>query len=124
MTPLRWGRRRWQERRFQHCGEVQIEILFGDVRQAKFETNHFTLFSGAESPGHRTRRLRQNRRMSRTATTAHGAPTAMEQQQFDLLFAANVHQRSEEHTSELQSLMRNSYAVFCLKKQKHRTNSM
>src|SRR3546814_5222978 len=24
--------------------------------------------------------------------------------------------RSEEHTSELQSLMRNSYAVFCLKK--------
>src|SRR3546814_7436969 len=25
-------------------------------------------------------------------------------------------QRSEEHTSELQSLMRNSYAVFCLKK--------
>src|SRR3546814_7454610 len=26
--------------------------------------------------------------------------------------------RSEEHTSELQSLMRNSYAVFCLKKNK------
>src|SRR3546814_10119735 len=29
------------------------------------------------------------------------------------------HQRSEEHTSELQSLMRISYAVFCLKKKKH-----
>src|SRR3546814_8137591 len=29
--------------------------------------------------------------------------------------------RSEEHTSELQSLMRISYAVFCLKKKKHRT---
>src|SRR3546814_2132129 len=28
-------------------------------------------------------------------------------------------QRSEEHTSELQSLMRISYAVFCLKKKKH-----
>src|SRR3546814_3396289 len=28
--------------------------------------------------------------------------------------------RSEEHTSELQSLMRNSYAVFCLKKKKHK----
>src|SRR3546814_9013049 len=27
--------------------------------------------------------------------------------------------RSEEHTSELQSLMRTSYAVFCLKKKKH-----
>src|SRR3546814_1826943 len=29
--------------------------------------------------------------------------------------------RSEEHTSELQSLMRISYAVFCLKKKKHQT---
>src|SRR3546814_5133133 len=28
--------------------------------------------------------------------------------------------KSEEHTSELQSLMRISYAVFCLKKQKHK----
>src|SRR3546814_2124530 len=27
-----------------------------------------------------------------------------------------AHRRSEEHTSELQSLMRNTYAVFCLKK--------
>src|SRR3546814_7711009 len=38
-----------------------------------------------------------------------------------------VERRSEEHTSELQSLMRISYAVFCLKKKKtpieHPTNS-
>src|SRR3546814_7198629 len=32
--------------------------------------------------------------------------------------AYDVHKRSEEHTSELQSLMRISYAVFCLKKKK------
>src|SRR3546814_2207153 len=31
-------------------------------------------------------------------------------------------QRSEEHTSELQSLMRISYAVFCLKKQHNATH--
>src|SRR3546814_10042407 len=31
--------------------------------------------------------------------------------------------RSEEHTSELQSLMRISYAVFCLKKKKQKTES-
>src|SRR3546814_2746275 len=31
-------------------------------------------------------------------------------------FATTPTERSEEHTSELQSLMRNSYAVFCLKK--------
>src|SRR3546814_2319460 len=30
-------------------------------------------------------------------------------------------ERSEEHTSELQSLMRISYAVFCLKKKNHKT---
>src|SRR3546814_10553359 len=41
-----------------------------------------------------------------------------------LSFAAHP-RRSEEHTSELQSLMRISYAVFCLKKKKnkkHETN--
>src|SRR3546814_19446793 len=31
--------------------------------------------------------------------------------------------RSEEHTSELQSLMRISYAVFCLKKKIHNSNT-
>src|SRR3546814_7965759 len=31
--------------------------------------------------------------------------------------------RSEEHTSELQSLMRISYAVFCLKNKKQRTHN-
>src|SRR3546814_2604682 len=32
-----------------------------------------------------------------------------------------AHERSEEHTSELQSLMRISYAVFCLKKTMNKT---
>src|SRR3546814_3174125 len=32
--------------------------------------------------------------------------------------------RSEEHTSELQSLMRISYAVFCLKKKKTQNNTL
>src|SRR3546814_7886292 len=39
-----------------------------------------------------------------------GVPTAASNEAFDA--------RSEEHTSELQSLMRISYAVFCLKKKK------
>src|SRR3546814_4153638 len=45
--------------------------------------------------------------------------------QVDVTALAAEHQhfrfagRSEEHTSELQSLMRISYAVFCLKKKKH-----
>src|SRR3546814_10464706 len=37
------------------------------------------------------------------------------EQQVDLPAQKIVQGRSEEHTSELQSLMRNSYAVFCLK---------
>src|SRR3546814_10037574 len=36
--------------------------------------------------------------------------------------ARHVIDRSEEHTSELQSLMRNSYAVFCLKKKTKNNN--
>src|SRR3546814_8733930 len=39
-----------------------------------------------------------------------------------IVLAARPAVRSEEHTSELQSLMRISYAVFCLKK-KNNTNS-
>src|SRR3546814_3914131 len=35
--------------------------------------------------------------------------------------AAVMAQRSEEHTSELQSLTRTSYAVFCLKKKTHKS---
>src|SRR3546814_1470289 len=36
-----------------------------------------------------------------------------------LALLPKTRQRSEEHTSELQSLMRTSYAGFCLKKNKH-----
>src|SRR3546814_4430455 len=36
----------------------------------------------------------------------------------------NTTDRSEEHTSELQSLMRISYAVFCLKKKKEHKNKL
>src|SRR3546814_6243163 len=38
------------------------------------------------------------------------------------MIASGMMQRSEEHTSELQSLMRSSYAVFCLKKKTKLTN--
>src|SRR3546814_8991927 len=39
----------------------------------------------------------------------------------DDLWETDAWGRSEEHTSELQSLMRISYAVFCLKKKKYYT---
>src|SRR3546814_8667450 len=37
--------------------------------------------------------------------------------------SGRISDRSEEHTSELQSLMRISYAVFCLKKKKQHTRT-
>src|SRR3546814_6752109 len=39
---------------------------------------------------------------------------------YDIGLVHLLETRSEEHTSELQSLMRISYAVFCLKKKKHK----
>src|SRR3546814_3576414 len=47
-------------------------------------------------------------------TAVHGGADSLAL--YDALLAANADNRSEEHTSELQSLMRISYAVFCLKK--------
>src|SRR3546814_19614795 len=56
---------------------------------------------------------RGHRRVLKTNAdlTGEAVPNEATREQFDLF-------RSEEHTSELQSLMRISYAVFCLKKKK------
>src|SRR3546814_10226529 len=54
-----------------------------------------------------------------------GAPESIRRDAEDVkqLRAAKAKARSEEHTSELQSLMRISYAVFCLKKYSKSTTS-
>src|SRR3546814_3755197 len=57
--------------------------------------------------------------LHRLAAGAHVDPRAAEMQVVRRRAAGQQHLRSEEHTSELQSLMRISYAVFCLKKKKH-----
>src|SRR3546814_8228968 len=54
--------------------------------------------------------FRSLRRAKRTARAAHRPAEAHQ------AVAVEILERSEEHTSELQSLMRISYAVFCLKK--------
>src|SRR3546814_9966125 len=53
---------------------------------------------------------------SRRRLEGRGAPSSKSK-----VNGCAIHRRSEEHTSELQSLMRISYAVFCLKK---KTNDM
>src|SRR3546814_3784742 len=56
---------------------------------------------------------------------AHAAQAVTNIAAFIVIIARQAHaqgDRSEEHTSELQSLMRSSYAVFCLKKKKKQSN--
>src|SRR3546814_4717929 len=48
--------------------------------------------------------------------------TAQNVRQYSTTTARMAPSRSEEHTSELQSLMRTSYAVFCLKQKKNNYN--
>src|SRR3546814_4690959 len=76
-----------------------------------------TLFRSHEAgPRRRLRTETQPRvcRAHRRAVTRHAPDTPRPR-------SAQCLHRSEEHTSELQSLMRISYAVFCLKKKKTKT---
>src|SRR3546814_10614994 len=68
-----------------------------------------TIRAKGDAPGrHHVRAIREK------GDAAKAFRLALGQQQA----ATGVQARSEEHTSELQSLMRISYAVFCLKKKK------
>src|SRR3546814_20481117 len=71
-----------------------------------------TLFRSAPGSPHRRRRADPV-----PPRPWRGAPSGS---RFSVSTADSAEPRSEEHTSELQSLMRNSYAVFCLKKKKTR----
>src|SRR3546814_57313 len=75
-------------------------------------------FPPADPPAHQPQRRIADRRRH----PPHLAVTAFGDRQFDPrigdALAVSHRRRSEEHTSELQSLMRISYAVFCLKKKK------
>src|SRR3546814_7926010 len=67
-------------------------------------------------------KLSANRPMSFKAAASYSAPLAQVCRGSRILLSTPgtlTGTRSEEHTSELQSLMRISYAVFCLKKKIH-----
>src|SRR3546814_3413800 len=63
------------------------------------------------------------RRLELRLDLIFGLKPADENVELELADNADDNVRSEEHTSELQSLMRISYAVFCLKKTKSQKNS-
>src|SRR3546814_2295972 len=68
------------------------------------------------TPGHR-------KRNTSPACSIAPAPSRLAAFPLQMVFATTSRCRSEEHTSELQSLMRISYAVFCLKKKKNQNNN-
>src|SRR3546814_3070140 len=59
-------------------------------------------------------------RRSEAAAPSVNTFSAISPDSYGIVRAIRVPGRSEEHTSELQSLMRISYAVFCLKKKKQK----
>src|SRR3546814_1656734 len=69
------------------------------------------------SPPHARLRLRDHRGRGRPCRDTAGGGGAVARRE------PVRRRRSEEHTSELQSLMRISYAVFCLKKKTKRTKN-
>src|SRR3546814_8993561 len=85
----------------------------------------------AEKPHHRSKSDTKARFLANWCVSPHQGsragssplPLVSFMQQTHIQTASRAIPRSEEHTSELQSLMRISYAVFCLKKNKIQQNN-
>src|SRR3546814_5922039 len=86
-----------------HCNFCHVCRPFRSVAVNTTVLAHFDAVWGGRQPPHLSRRCRSYGHFMRS-----------------IIWAGMLRQsdRSEEHTSELQSLMRISYAVFCLKKKK------
>src|SRR3546814_5706219 len=77
--------------------------------------------SAVQSPSANSAALLTSRSGARPKRAATSGTSAATSAGFARSAVKCRHSRSEEHTSELQSLMRISYAVFCLKKKKQET---
>src|SRR3546814_8241798 len=89
------------------------ELIEPEVKSLGFALVRVKLFGGADD---RTLQIMAERSETRQLTIDDCAALSRRiSELFDEI-------RSEEHTSELQSLMRISYAVFCLKKKKQHKN--
>src|SRR3546814_4807202 len=96
------------------------DILLVDVQDAAVVVDHATL--GLRIESHFPDQLGADAAVARVdqAPLALAGVVAVDEHVHGAVARAAVHaQRSEEHPSELQSLMRISYAVFCLKKKKN-----
>src|SRR3546814_2702493 len=89
-------------------------LLVGEQEQ-QVDVGPWRQFTAAVTTDRRHADAVARRRIRRGKDVMHGEIEQIAQQLVD-----QIRVRSEEHTSELQSLMRISYAVFCLKKKKQK----
>src|SRR3546814_4917346 len=82
---------------------------YGEIERRHHVMRHAPVVAGTRIPTAAVRRLRDD-----------GYSVAGILEEYPSLTEQDVRARSEEHTSELQSLMRISYAVFCLKQKKNK----
>src|SRR3546814_9099131 len=103
---LRFGRRRWQRQQLARIGGIGI---VGQQRRR----DGCRRLDRADTAAHRVGGGRERHPARHPAVDLAASVRAVE-----------MVARSEEHTSELQSLMRISYAVFCLKKKTYTTTGV
>src|SRR3546814_9321516 len=96
-------------------GSATISTALADVRQNKQQKHLRRRSANGNTCPSRTNRFVHRHPDGRGIAISTGAKHT----RYERIPHVLQSRRSEEHTSELQSLMRISYAVFCLKKKKH-----
>src|SRR3546814_14180268 len=114
---------------YEYHVDLYMLFFFLMIRRPPRSTRTDTLFPYTTL--FRSQRFEQHQEFAETGFHASGADGEEEGEEHDVgsgqdlwhCSAVPCASRSEEHTSELQSLMRISYAVFCLKKKKQKTQT-
>src|SRR3546814_8956342 len=96
------------------------DVCSSDLRPAG-RPHHHEFAEGERGGAGRSRRSRYRHRHAHSSLGCCNLARGLSTRADRLEGWGRLRERSEEHTSELQSLMRSSYAVFCLKKKKTRT---
>src|SRR3546814_4948284 len=104
------------------------DVCSSDLGQSGQADRYLCCTFSAPKRSHKSGRFQRHRPKPPARTRGTFAATSSSLQDYlcsssDTMVAIVELCRSEEHTSELQSLMRISYAVFCLKKNKKRTTT-
>src|SRR3546814_3705881 len=98
---------------------TRTDTLFPYTTLFRSDSGRYLSDSRSLAPARATSRTNQRSPLMRFMPVSLQGEPAMDAKN-DLQRIGTTGRRSEEHTSELQSLMRISYAVFCLKKKKNR----